>query len=194
MSANVLDKIFGRFGNRLFQSAYIYAQFRDGVIPDLYLQDPKYFEKYALEIKTLFGQDIGETMDMVSIHVRRAANPSNLSEPEYSENPFYVNLMETDYYQKAMSMFSGEDFLIFSDDIEWCKKQDIFKDCEFSEGNTEDDFNFMASCKDNIIANSSFSYWAAYLNKNLNKKVIAPKAWYTDGGERTKCPPDWIRI
>jgi len=51
--------------------------------------------------------------------------------------------------------------------------------------------NIMASCKGVITANSSFSWWGAYLSKG---KVIAPLAWYSDGVERTKCPNTWIRV
>ena len=49
-----IHALSGRMGNEMFRHAYIYAQFRDGVIPDIYLQDSKYFEKYAGEIKEMF--------------------------------------------------------------------------------------------------------------------------------------------
>jgi len=166
---------------------------KKGKIPDVYVQDPKYFDKYKDDIKQMFGTGI-EPIDMVAIHVRRAGNPSLLSEPKYSDNSFYVNLMNTDYYPTAMCEFPNEDFLIFSDDIEWCKKQSIFSGCEFSEGKSDvEDMNLMAGCKSYIIANSSFSWWAAYLGGG---KTIAPSIqnWYTDGIERTKCPREWIRI
>lgn len=186
-----IEKIMGRLGNKMFIFAMAYARARDlGV--DYYFQDPKYFEKYADEIKQLFSEGIGETIDYVSIHVRRASNPINPQEPKYSENPFYVNLMETDYYQKVMALFPNEKFLLFSDDLEFCKRQEIFKDCEFSEGNEIEDFNKMATCKHNVLANSSYSYWSAYLNKNPDKKVIYPRQWYSDGAQRTVCPKDWI--
>ena len=65
------------------------------------------------------------------------------------------------------------------------------------EGGTElEDFNTLASCDGIIGANSSFSYWAAYLNPNPAAKIVFPsvKNWYSDGVERTKCPESWIRI
>ncbi len=178
---NFLNKHFGRFGNRMFQLAYIYAQFKDGNIPDIYLQDSKYFEKYSEEIKKLFGENVGYNKN-VSIHVRRG---------DYVDNPFYVDLMKTDYYQKAMKLFKGRKFIVFSDNPSWCKEQEIFKDCFFAEGNEIDDFNRMASCDGHIIANSSFSWWAAFIGQGT---VVAPKAWYSDGIERTKCPENWVRI
>ena len=177
-----LWKLSGRRGNQMFQFAYLHAQARKGLILDIYVQDPKYFEEYKDEIKLIFGQDI-ELIDQVAIHVRRG---------DYVNNPFYVDLMTTDYYEKAMELFPNEGFLVFSDDIEWCKKQDIFKGCEFSEGRTEvEDMNLMAGCKGVIIANSSFSWWGAYLSSG---KVIAPLMWYADGVERTKLPKTWITI
>lgn len=185
------SKIFGRLGNNMFQGAYLYAQMMRGQIPDIYVQDPYYFDDYRNQIKQLYGDGIGK-LDMVAIHVRRGANPINPNEPMYCDNPFYVNLMDTDYYERAMLEFPDEDFLIFSDDIEWCKKQDLFAGCEFSEGKTEvEDMNLMASCKGIVMANSSFSFWAAYLS---NAKVIAPKQWYTDGIIRTKLLPEWQTI
>ena len=95
-----------------------------------------------------------------------------------------------------MAMFPNEKFLVFSDDIDWCKKQPIFKDCEFSEGTELEDLNLMASCKHNIIANSSFSWWAGYLNPNADKRVIAPleTKYYSDGIVRTKYPDNFIQI
>ncbi len=187
--------IFGRLGNSLFQYAYIYAQYFEGKIPDIYLQDPIYFEKYEKEIQELFGEDIG-SIDYVSIHVRRGANPINPNEPKYSDNSFYVNLSETDYYEKAIEMFPVDKFLVFSDDMTYCKeKWGADSRFEFAEGNDEiTDLNLMASCKHNVIANSSFSWWAAFLNKNPNKKIIYPKAWHPDGKQRTKCPQSWTPL
>jgi hypothetical protein len=177
----------GRLGNQMFQFAFLYAYAKEHGC-DYYFQDPKYFEKYANEIKALYG-DITwagiKMIDKVSIHIRRG---------DYVGNSFYVDLMATDYYQKAMAEFpKGTQFLVFSDDIEWCQKQEVFqKACNFSFSNTElEDLNEMMTCNGHIIANSTFSWWGAWLGKG---KVIAPKAWYADGVERTVCPKTWIRL
>jgi hypothetical protein len=175
-------KLSGRLGNQMFQFAYLYNQVKLGSIPDFYLQDPYYFAESIEELKVLFSQGI-EPINQVAIHVRRG---------DYANNPFYVDLMETTYYENAMALFPKEKFLVFSDDIEWCKQQEIFKDCDFSEGNDEiTDFNLMAGCKAVICANSSYSLWAGLLCKG---KVTAPKAWYADGIERTVCPDNFIQI
>ena len=181
------DKLFGQLGNRMFQMAHIYAQARRGDIPDIYLQDPKYFEDCKDQIKALYGQGIGKEINQVAIHVRRG---------DYVGNKFYVDLMQTSYYEDAMALFPKKEFLIFSDDIEWCKQQAIFSACEFSTGNdTLQDLNRMAECNGHIIANSSYSWWAAFVSP-YTQKVVAPtkERWYSDGVERTKCPKEWIRI
>jgi len=182
---NFVQKHFGRLGNSLFQYAYIYAQYREGNIPDIYLQDPKYFEKYKNEIILLFGENTGYD-PRVSLHIRRT---------DMVTNNFDVNLSETDYYDKAIAMFPNYKFLVFSDDIPWCKERFKGEQFEFSEGLTEEqDLKLMASCCHNIIANSSFSWWAAYLNSNIDKKVICPKQNYIDGQTRRINPPEWITI
>lgn len=192
MRTSVFNEIFGRLGNKLFQYAFLYAHARRNNL-DWYYQDPKWFVGYEEEIKELFGQK--DSIPYVSIHVRRGKNPSNPQEPAYKENPFYVNLIETDYYRKAIDQFPGEKFLVFSDEPEFCREYPLFhgKEFEIIEGSEIDDFNLMSSCHHNIIANSSFSWWAAYLNPNPNKIVIAPKLWYSDGIERTRCPGGWVK-
>lgn len=177
--------ISGGFGNQMFQVAYLYEQLKKGVIPNIYLQSEEFFKDSKEDIKKLYGDDIG-SLEKVSIHVRRG---------DYVNNPFYVDLFADGYYERAMALFPGKDFIVFSDDIEWCRQQEIFKDCAFSVGNDEvADLNLMASCQGNIIANSSFSWWAAYLNPSWNKRVVAPKQWHPDGVERTVCPPEWTRV
>src|SRR3990167_831578 len=181
------DRIFGRLSNRLFQMAALYAYCRDNNYP-IFVQDEKYFVRYKDEIKKLFSDGIDQRYKgYVGVHVRRAKNPINPQEPAYSENPFYVDLghhlhedMSDNYYVKAMAMFPNYKFLIFSDDPEWCREQEIFKDCQILHGSEIDDLNDMASCEHNIIANSSFSWWAAWLNPNPDKIVVAPKQWFAD--------------
>lgn len=192
-------KLFGGLGNTMFQMAYIYAQMKRGEIPDIYLQDEKYFEDYKEEIKKWYGDDIVKS-EYVSLHIRRG---------DYKDNSFYTDLTQTDYYDKAIAEFPNDKFLVFcadrqgSDDTldqEWVMnwlEAKYSKRCILFKGFTEiDDMNAMMGCKSQICANSSFSFWAAYLNPNPNKKVVAPSVenWYNDGIERTKCPSEWIRI
>ncbi len=179
------DKLFGRLGNRMFQMAFAYSYSRDNDM-DYYFQDEFFFRNNVEAVRTLFSIDIPSMTDAIAIHVRRG---------DYVNNPFYIDLMKTNYYEKAMAMFPDEKFLIFSDDIEWCERQKIFEGCEFSYGDEVEDMNLMASCKAQIIANSSFSWWSAWLSPLYpDNKVIAPKNWFTDGKERTILPDHWIKL
>lgn len=187
-----IDKITGRLGNRLFQFAAVYSLARDNGV-DFYMQDEKWFKKYEGEIRQILSHDIGFIPE-VSIHVRRGDYVKEFKH-------FYVNLCETDYYRKAIDMFPNKRFLVFSDDISFCREyfSKNFPERQFlySEGNSEtEDINLMASCSSQIIANSTFSWWAAWLNPNPGKKVVAPSVnnWHPDGIDRTVCPQEWIRI
>ena len=183
-----IEEITGRLGNQMFLTAFLYAYARDNNLPlvddalGYYYQDYKLFDHHRDNIKKLFGTGIVKS-DYVAIHVRRG---------DYVGNPFYVDLMKTDYYQKAIAEFPNETFVVFSDDKDWCMKQDVFKDCEFNIwGDEITDFNRMAGAKGIIMANSSYSWWCAYLS---DAKVIAPKAWHHDGVIRTKLLPEWKQI
>ncbi len=198
------DKIFGRLSNRMFQMAAFLTWCWDNNV-HFFVQDEKYFKKYAPQIKQLFGEGITpNSIDKVAIHVRRAKNPINPAEPAYSDNPFYENLMHhlhedmsDSYYAKAMALFPGEKFKIFSDDIEWCKSCPLFKDCEFSDNKTDiDDMNEMANCKHLIGANSSFSWWAAWLGEYEGRKIIFPKKWFSNEKDEQfiGVPERWRRI
>lgn len=177
------DKIFGRLGNRMFQMAALHAYAKDNEV-DWYFQDEKWFKKYEDDIRMLFSDNIG-FLPYVAIHVRRG---------DYVNNPFYVDLSQTDYYEKAISLFPQKQFLVFSDDPDYCRTVDIFKGKDFQIMDRQDeisDFNLMASCENHIIANSSYSWWSAWLSPSPSKTVIAPKAWHPDGITRTVLPPEW---
>lgn len=186
--------IFGRLGNSMFQYAFLYAYAKDHDL-DFYFQDEYFFKDHAEAIRTLYSSDIPPQTNKVAIHVRRAGNPINPNEPAYSDNPFYVNLSNTDYYERAIAEFpKGTEFLVFSDDKIWCEdKWGHLANFEIHYGSEIEDLNKMASCKGHIIANSSFSWWGAWLSP-YTKKVIAPKDWYADGVQRTICPDDWKLI
>lgn len=190
---------FGGLGNRLFQMSYIMGKVLDGELPDIYIQDFKYFEKHKNEIRVVLQQGIPQKKEVIALHIRRG---------DYVDNPFYVDLTKTDYYDKAIAQFPDEKFLVFYRDrqgtndyqdrewvSEWLTKKGI--KFEMWEGTNEvDDLNAMASCKGMIGANSSFSIWAGFLNPNEDKKIIMPKQYYADGIERTKYPEGegWIII
>ena len=85
-----------------------------------------------------------------------------------------------DYYAKALEHFKDNQIVIFSDDPAWCKQQELFKDDDrflvSEENNQYMDMCLMSLCVGHIIANSSFSWWGAWLSKS--KDVIAPSKWF----------------
>lgn len=108
--------------------------------------------------------------DFTSIHVRRG---------DYLKVQYKHPFSGKNYYEKAIE-FVGKDnfFIIVSDDIEWCKNNIKPKNVHYmSDSDPITDFFIQTISKNNIISNSSFSYWAAYINESKNK-VIAPSLWF----------------
>lgn len=118
----------------------------------------------------------------------------------------YVDIgvcMKPSYYRNAMdkmsAMIKDPVFYCFSEDLEWVREQ--FKDYPYdihypqydSDDKGMDDFRLLSLCEHQIIANSSYSWWAAYLNKNEDKKIICPCDW--DGGwSLALYPEEWIKL
>lgn len=93
----------------------------------------------------------------------------------------YYYILDESYYSKALSYFNKDiKIAIFSDDIEWCKSNIKNKNIYFIEESPIVDLRIMSICENNIIANSTFSFWGAYLNENKNKKVICPQNWFKE--------------
>jgi len=114
-----------------------------------------------------------ESDNTCSIHVRRG---------NYIERQNVHFVQPIDYYLDCLDEFELDytNFIIFSDDLDWCKQHFGFLPNKvFVDGNNDfEDLYLMSLCKNNIIANSSFSWWGAWLNKNINKKVYYPKTWF----------------
>jgi hypothetical protein len=148
-----------------------------------YFQSEKYFCHCAPDIRNFFTlkQDFLDQVEQsfagfaevktCSVHVRRT---------DYMDNPNYIDLCATGYYENAIKQFDSDTkFIFFSDDIAWCKQRFSGQRFVFVEG-LEDfmDLALMSRCTSNIIANSSFSWWGAWLNTNPDKSVVAPLAWF----------------
>jgi len=151
-----------------------------------YFQSRKYFGHCEQEIRNLFRCDCWIQDDVnslvaawgnsCSIHVRRT---------DYLGLSEYHNNLNLKYYNDAIELISSQvdNFIVFSDDIEWCKKN-FPKDFIFIEGNKPiQDLFLMSYCHHNIIANSSFSWWASFLNTNPEKIIFAPakNKWFGKG-------------
>ena len=114
----------------------------------------------------------------------------------------HYKLCSLEYYKQAIEYLKNRltkfELFVFSDDILWCKENLTFEfPVNFIEsGNSQSDLYLMSRCKHNVIANSSFSWWGAWLNSNKNKIVIAPNDWFIDETIDTSdlIPPSWVRI
>ena len=144
-----------------------------------FFQTEKYFKhiKQELKLDFTFKDDIqNPCVDMISqldnpvaLHIRRT---------DYITNPNHTCL-GLDYYERALNIFPNQTVLIFSDDPQWCQNQELFEDDRFMISDNDDqyiDMCLMTMCKGHIIANSSFSWWGAWLSNS--ERVIAPKGWF----------------
>jgi hypothetical protein len=149
-----------------------------------YFQSEKYFEPYSELIKDLFSikkvyeDQIKEKYrdllqeETIALHVRRT---------DYLHLNEFHPVQTLEYYKQALDHIDskGKKVVIFSDDIEWCRTAFVGTKFVYIEKNLDIvDMFLMSYCSHNIIANSSFSWWGAYLNKSSNKKVVAPSNWF----------------
>lgn len=179
-----------------------------------YFQSEKYFKKIKKDLlKDFLPKDgfsdgykgvLKEIKDKkhssISLHIRRGDYISN---PETAK--IHGGCCPINYYEKAIEFLKNNiknpKIFIFSNDLKWVKeniKTDvpmIFVDCA-TEKTPYEDIWLMANCNHNIIANSSFSWWGAWLNENNNKIVIAPKKWFNkeDMGFKDIYSEDWKKI
>ena len=145
-----------------------------------YYQSPKYFNHIEDEIRKDFSfsqdlvdscQEVIDTLggDVISLHIRRT---------DYKANPNHP-LQPIEYYNSALDKLPKDSsVVVFSDDYEWCESNESFSDDRFAVSNNAADFDLclMTLCNYHIIANSSYSWWGAWLGRS--DKIIAPKNWF----------------
>jgi hypothetical protein len=166
--------------------SHLYKEYeiKENHILDGYWQDERCFEsvKDELRKKLIFKNNSIKNVnnrvfekDSIFIHARRG---------DYLNGDYFVDLSKTNYYQKAVEHILAKTtspvFHIFSNDIEWAKKYFSFikQDKIFEEGhNTIEDLYLMSQCSHSITANSTFSWWAAWINNNEEKIIIQPSKW-----------------
>jgi len=189
-----------------FSSKLTKIMINDGYF-DGYWQSGKYFSDIKEIIKKDFAIKIQpdkkiikilntiKRENSVSIHVRRG---------DYIINPgtnAYHGVCSLEYYKKAVRIIKEKlknpIFYLFSDDAEWIKnefKLDIkykIPGCNYDY----DDFRLMQSCKHHITANSSFSWWSAWLSEYKNKIIICPSKWFNESIDTADLiPENWIQI
>lgn len=153
-----------------------------------YFQSEKYFLDFKNEVIELFAFPYRFNEGFVSVHLRRT---------DFIELSMKHPPVSNEWYFEAMALFPNKKFIIFSDDIPYCKQAFAHRnDCFFSEGKTpEQDLIEMANCEHNICSSSTYAWWGMYLNRNEKKKVIFPKLWFMPGwnSEDTKdLLPEWV--
>lgn len=185
---------------------------RTAIYLDGYFQDKDYVKSIRPQLlkeftfpdlkndAKLWFNKISESVNPVSVHVRRG---------DYLKTAIlqYHGILPISYYQKAVNIMSEQfkdaHYFIFSDDIAWCQNNFDFlgnKTTIVDSTPLENwtDMVLMSHCKHHIIANSSFGWWAAWLNVSPNKMVIAPQNWFAGeksaGNTSNIVPQDWITI
>jgi hypothetical protein len=187
--------------------------FKEGrsIYLDGYWQCEKYFSPYEKQIRedfqfksSLTGENkkISDQIintNAVAVHIRRGDYITN-----NSINATH-GTCSLAYYQQAIgvlqSKFQNLHFFFFSDDIEWAKQNfNSLKNSYFISNNKNEnsfyDLQLMSLCNHFIIANSSFSWWGAWLGKHKDKVVIAPAKWFNTDEHNTKdlLPESWIKL
>lgn len=184
------------------------------VILNGYWQSEKYFAPCSTAIREAFTfPEIDENdrnfqiftqiknQTSVAVHIRRG---------DYllQKNLAFHGVCSLDYYEKSISFLKKQYphacFFFFSDDTDWVKKELVHKIDKYTivEGNNNHDawkdMFLMSCCDHNIVANSSFSWWGAWLNKNTAKTVIAPEQWFQTSeayySTADLIPSSWIRF
>lgn len=172
-----------------------------------YWQSEEYFKPIESTIRADFtfrqpllerNQKIADKIahcSAISLHVRRG---------DYLQNIKTYGACSLDYYQEAIRRISERVehpiFFVFSDDISWVKENlKINFQCEYVDHNrgveSYNDMRLMSLCKHHIIANSSFSWWGAWLNSNHEKMVVAPRQWFANDNDVSDLfPQDWVTL
>lgn len=170
---------------------YEKIRFRPNMQLDGYWQSFNHFNDFRNEILSLFKWKWELNKGFVSIHVRRGDYINNKAFP----------LLTDKYYRDAVAYFKQlgyENFLVFSDDIKWCKEyfETFEANFKYSEGTTpQQDMELMSMCEHNITANSSFSVYSAWMNRNEDKIVVCPTARKLFiGVNRDMIPANWKQI
>jgi len=178
---------------------------------DGYWQSEQYFLDAAERIRADFTfpapaddrnadllKKIRETPSAVSVHVRRGDYASD------AKTNAYHGLMGVDHYRRACAVIreavDSPEYFVFSDDPAWCRGNLELEGATFVDWNTGptswEDMRLMSTCRHHILANSSFSWWGAWLNPSEDKVVVAPRQWALDPSfdATDLVPAEWTRV
>ena len=199
-----------------YSAYYPEAAFQDKSYLEGYWQNDAYLNDQRDELLHLYHwQNISprnqeliakmQTENAISVHIRRLDSPHSIKQFMYMARLRLVwRVASTRYYKRAISYFKTKVeqpvFYVFTDNIEWFKKNLAIADnmtlVDWNRGQeSNQDMLLMSQCKHNIISMSSFSWWGAWLNKNQDKIVVAPKKWAVRFKQELGIiPKTWIRL
>ena len=221
-----IKNIFEKIKNKIKDTANPYSAFsfepknldvKDGTYLEGFWQSEKYFKdiENILRSDLTLKNKIGEKAKLFKSRIKQVEDNGGISASvhirhgDYMTNKYansYHGVLDLSYYQKAISTLQSKlcgktlVLFIFSDDIAWVKenlKTEIpFVCVSRPEILDHEELFLMSQCHHNIIANSSFSWWGAWLNPKDDKIVISPKRWVKDSTVNTSdvTPLDWIRV
>jgi hypothetical protein len=182
---------------------------------DVYLEGYWQSERYFKDIEPLIRREFTPRRDPTPDNVKMVATIAStnavslhLRRGDYVSNPIFNafhGVCSLNYYLRAAQLIADvvtqPTFFIFSDDPEWVMSNlRLGHEMRYVTNNVGkndfEDLRLMTLCKHHIIANSSFSFWGAWLCSSADKKVIAPAKWFNAGEHNTKdlIPPSWIRL
>lgn len=182
----------------------------NSVLLDGYWQSPFFFSEFEKQIRKDFEfinkveNETGEIKEMLNLIESTNSVMLNVRRTDYLNTSFH-GVMGLDYLNQSKEIIESKvenpHYFIFSDDVEWCRENIQFENMTLVDHRYKGEkFGFylqlMSKCKHFIIPNSTFAWWAAWLNTDENKIVIAPKQWFTDNSINTTdlIPSNWIRI
>ncbi len=180
---------------------------KEGIITGFW-QSEEYFKGVKEQVRMLYNKE--RVLDPANREILRRIKFSNsismhIRRGDYTwsdVSAIFGGICTADYYKKAMSYFRSEytdsKFYIFTNDPEWARQNYTEEDCCIVDSNHEEqgylDLYLMSFCKHHIIANSSFSWWGAWLGRNKEKQVIAPQRWTNSKEDNRIFCEGWIRI
>lgn len=175
--------------NYVFNGFYQSYKYLDSTIdPAKYFKLPDTDQALVERVMVKLRRD---NRPLVSIHIRRGDALSKLE---------FHNVVGVQYVHNALTILQNKGivnpkFVVFSDGLEWCKENLRFLgDCEFMEQKDYVEFVIMSRCDHQVVANSTYSWWAAYMNRNSNKTIIYPSKWFEMNVDTSDlCPPSWIK-
>lgn len=180
--------------HQLFMGTWQSERFFDGAVS--FVRQSFQFKQTLLSALTVELSKAMQSQNSVSIHIRRGDYLSN----QYADG--FVGVCTDQYYWAAIDYLQTKigslHYYIFTDDKEWVKENFRLDNAIYVQHNTGSDswqdMYLMSQCKHNIIANSSFSWWGAWLNSSPDKIVIAPKKWWNSFDNDDVVPIEWIRL